>query len=90
MILEGKELEGKIGEYGAYSVDINEKLVLQADIRLTVDVLKEIEKAVQKSNSDTLKKIFGAISGFFGVKAEAQIAAPAVDPTPVKTDAPKA
>jgi hypothetical protein len=80
-ILEGKELEGKIGDIGTYSVDINEKLVLSADVKVEINLLKEIEKAVQKSGSETLKKVFGAISGFFGVKKDEQLA-PSIDVAP--------
>lgn len=68
MVLEGKELEGKIGEIGGYSVDVNADGVLEVGVSVKIDLLAEVEKLAAKSGTkvddavvDFLKKLLGKV-----------------------------
>lgn len=54
-MLEGKEVQGKIGEYGEYAVDIDDKGIVTASVSLKADLILELNKLVQKSNVELLK-----------------------------------
>lgn len=60
MVLDGKEVEGKIGNVGAYSVDINDKGEVEVAVSAKIDLLAEIEKLAAKSGT----KIDDAVVGF--------------------------
>lgn len=51
MALEGKELDGKIGEYGAYSIDLNDKGELELAIGLKIDLVAEAKKLAAKTGT---------------------------------------
>lgn len=51
-MLEGKEVEGKIGaegQYGSYEVDVNDKGEVVAKVEVKIDLLAEIEKLAAKT-----------------------------------------
>lgn len=50
-MLEGKELDVKIGEYGAASVDVTGELNLEVAVSLKVDLIAEIEKLAAKTGT---------------------------------------
>ena len=65
-MLEGKELEGKIGEYGEYSVDVNGKGEVEVAMNVKLDLFGEIEKLAAQTETKlddsfvaTLKKLLG-------------------------------
>lgn len=60
MVLDGKELEGKIGSVGQYSADLNEKGELEVSVGVKIDLIAEIEKLAAKSET----KIDDAVLGF--------------------------
>jgi|KBSSwiStaDraftv2_1062776.scaffolds.fasta_scaffold6519531_1 hypothetical protein len=43
-MLEGKEVEGKIGEIGEYYVDLNDKGEIEVAVSLKIDLVKEAKK----------------------------------------------
>jgi hypothetical protein len=43
-MLEGKELEGKIGEFGGYSVDLGKDGKLTVSVEAKVDLIAELKK----------------------------------------------
>lgn len=51
MALEGNEVEGKVGEFGGYAVDISDKGILKASMSVEIDLLAELEKLALKSNT---------------------------------------
>lgn len=50
-MLEGKELDVKIGEYGAASVDVTGELQLEVALSLKVDLIAEIKKLAAKTET---------------------------------------
>lgn len=67
-MLEGKELEGKIGEFGGYSVDVDDKGMIEVAVGVKLDILHELEKIAAKTGTkiddavvDALKKLLGRV-----------------------------
>lgn len=65
-MLEGKELEGKVGEFGGYSADLNDKGELEISLSVKVDLVAEAEKLAAKTGTPIddqaiawLKKLMG-------------------------------
>lgn len=50
-MLEGKELEGKIGEYGSYSVDAKGNGTVSANVTIQIDVIAELKKLAKLSDN---------------------------------------
>lgn len=50
-MLEGKELEGKIGNVGEYFVDANDKGEIEIGVSVKIDLLAEIKKLAAKSQT---------------------------------------
>lgn len=50
-MLEGKELEVKIGDYGSASVDLSDKGMLEASVSLKIDLIAELKKLAAKTGT---------------------------------------
>lgn len=50
-MLEGSELEQKIGEYGAFVVDVTPELKVVVSAKIEVDLLAEIKKLAAKTET---------------------------------------
>lgn len=50
-MFEGKEVSGKIGEYGEYGLDLTEKGMIEASVLLKIDLIAELEKVAAKTNT---------------------------------------
>jgi hypothetical protein len=50
-MLEGKELETKIGEFGSAFVDVNDSLVLEIGLSAKVDLVAELKKIAAKTST---------------------------------------
>ena len=50
-MLEGKEFETKIGEYGSATVDVTGDLKLKATVVLEVDLIAELKKLAAKTGT---------------------------------------
>ncbi len=48
-MLDGKELEYKMGEYGSASVDVTPELMLEVQVGVKVDLIAEIKKLAPKT-----------------------------------------
>lgn len=48
-MLEGKELEGQIGEFGGYAADINDKGQLEISLSVKIDLVAEAKKLAAKT-----------------------------------------
>ena len=66
-VLDGNELEKKIGEVGTAIIDINNELKLVASIKVEVDLLAELKKLAAKSATPVddaavlwIEKVLGA------------------------------
>ncbi len=67
-MLEGKEVEGKIGEYGGYSLDLNSKGELELALNLKINLVAEAKKLAEKTKTPLddhaiawLEKLQGAV-----------------------------
>ena len=77
-MLEGKEVDVKIGNIGHVSVDINDKLELEVALSAKVDLFAEIVKLTKKTDTqidDAGAKLLGSL---FNRKPEEVLAAVAV------------
>ena len=63
-MLEGNELEKKLGEYGEVIVDVDDKLILTVGVNAKVDLIAELEKLAAKSGKEWLGKAVGMLKGF--------------------------
>lgn len=50
-MLEGKELDGKIGEFGSYEVDVTPELKLKVSVGLELDIVAELKKLAVKTDT---------------------------------------
>lgn len=50
-MLEGKEVEGKLGSIGTYHVDVNQKGELEVGIGIKIDLVKELETLAKKTST---------------------------------------
>ncbi len=50
-MLEGKEVEGNIGEFGGYSADLNDKGMLEISVSVHVDLVAEAKKLAAKTST---------------------------------------
>jgi hypothetical protein len=62
-MLEGKELDKKLGEYGSAFVDINDQLMLEIGVSAKVDILAEAEKLALKSGNSLAVKAVEILNG---------------------------
>lgn len=81
-MLEGKEVEGKIGEVGSYSLDVDDKLTLKASVVFEVDLFGELDKLAVKSKNKIFIGAMEIVSKFLGRDSKA-VAAAAVEEKPV-------
>ena len=65
-MLEGKELDKKLGEYGSVFVDVNDKLVVEVGVAAKVDLYGELKKVADKSGNKIFIGLVGLIGGFIG------------------------
>ena len=50
-MLEGKELEKKIGEYGVASIDVTPELKVKVEVAIEVDLIAEAKKLAEKTET---------------------------------------
>jgi hypothetical protein len=50
-MIEGKELEGKIGDVGEYFVDVDDHGVVQIGMTIKVDLIAEAKKLAAKTGT---------------------------------------
>lgn len=62
-MLEGKELDKKLGEYGNVFVDVNDELVLEVGLSGKIDLLAEIKKVAEKSGNQMAIKAVEILAG---------------------------
>lgn len=65
-MLEGKELEGKIGSVGAYSADIDSKGIVEVMVGVKVDLIAELEKLALKTDNQIDDKIVAMVKSALG------------------------
>lgn len=69
-MFEGKEIEGSIGEYGQYSVDVKDTGVVEASVGLKVDIIAELRKLAQKTDNSLDDKAIDFIEDLLRRKPE--------------------
>jgi len=65
-MLEGKEVDGKLGDYGGYFVDISDNGDLELGVSIKLNLLDELQKLADKKNVGWLSKGVGMIRGVLG------------------------
>ncbi len=55
-MLEGKEVDGKIGELGGYFVDVSDNGDLEIGVSIKVNLFDELDKLAEKKDLGWLKK----------------------------------
>jgi len=76
-MLEGREVDGKIGEYGGYYVDISDNGDLELGVELSakVNLFDELQKLAEKKEIGWLKKGVAMLRGLVGANPEPPSAA---------------
>jgi hypothetical protein len=62
-MLEGKELEKSLGQYGSAFVDINDQLQIEVGLSAKVDVMAEVRKLAEKSGNPLALKVIDILEG---------------------------
>lgn len=65
-MLEGKELDIKLGSIGNASADINDKGEVEIAVGIKIDLIAELEKAAAKSGNKIDDSIISALKGLLG------------------------
>lgn len=65
-MLEGKEVEVKIGNYGAASVDVDAKGFVEVAVGIKVDLLAELEKLAAKTKTTLDDKFIATVKMLMG------------------------
>lgn len=65
-MLDGKELQGAIGNYGSYSVDVNDKGLVELGVAVKFDIIAELEKLALKSDNSIDDKMVAMIKSALG------------------------
>ena len=69
-MLEGKEIEGTIGDYGGYFVDASAEGYVEVGLTAKVDVIAELRKLAQKTSNSLDDKAVDYIEGLLRKKPE--------------------
>ena len=65
-MLEGKEVEVPIGNFGSASLDINDKLEVEVSVSAKIDLLAELHKLAEKTGTKLDDAVVDAISKLVG------------------------
>ena len=65
-MLDGKELEVAIGEYGSASVDVTDKGVVELAVSVKVDLLAELKKLAAKTSTPIDDAAIAWVEGMLG------------------------
>lgn len=65
-MLDGKEVEHKLGEYGTVSVDVDAKGVVEVAASVKVDLIAELEKLAARSDNSVDDKIVALVKAALG------------------------
>lgn len=71
-MLEGKEIEVKVGEYGTASVDVTPDFYLDAAVVIRIDIIKELRRLAEKTGIKLAESAIDQIE--LMVRTEKQIA----------------
>jgi len=64
--LEGKEIEGKIGDIGEYSLDVGLDGFVEVKVGIKVDIIAELEKLALRSDNKIDDAIIKIVKGALG------------------------
>ncbi len=67
-MLEGKEVEGKIGEYGSYEVDVMPDGKVKAMVGIELDLIAELRKLAASTDNALDDKAVDYIEGLLRPK----------------------
>lgn len=72
-MLDGKELEGTIGEYGSYFVDVQDVGVVEAGVSLKFDVIAALRKLAQKTTNSLDDKAVDVLESLLRKKPDSAV-----------------
>lgn len=67
-MLEGRELEKQLGEYGSAFVDINDQLVVEVGLSAKVDLIAELRKLAAKTDNSLDDKTVDIVAALIAKK----------------------
>lgn len=70
-MFEGKELDKKLGEYGAVFVDLNSEAVLEVGVSAKIDLFAELRKLAKRTDNSLDDKAIDFIEHLYKKKPEA-------------------
>lgn len=73
-MLEGKEVEKKIGEYGTASVDVTSEGKVKIEVSIEVDLVAEAEKLAKKTKTEIDDKAIAWLKLLMGRSDAAPVA----------------
>lgn len=69
-MLEGKEIDKKIGDYGTASVDVTPDLKVKVEVGIEVDLIAELKKLAAKTNTPLDDQAIAWVESMVRVEAE--------------------
>ena len=69
-MLEGREVDGKIGEVGGYFLDVNDKGDFELGVSVKINLVDEPKKLAVSKNIAWLEKAADLVGGLIGRPAE--------------------
>lgn len=69
-MLEGKEIDKKIGDYGTASVDVTPDLKVKVEVGIEVDLIAELKKLADKTKTPLDNQAIAWVESMVRVEAE--------------------
>lgn len=77
-MLEGKEFEKQLGQYGSVSVDVTPQLEVQVSLTAKLDIVAELQKIADKTKTPLDNTLLSGIKAFLALAAP-KVEAPAAE-----------
>lgn len=68
-MLEGKEYEKQLGDYGSVSVDVTDKGIIEVALTAKVDIIAELEKIAVKTKNPIDDKVVAYLKEYLAKAA---------------------
>ena len=89
-MFEGKEVDGKVGTYGNYFVDVKDNADIEIGLSLKINLVTEMQKLANKKNIGWLSTTAGWLKTMLGTGVEPTEVKPMLAPEPDKEPEPPA
>lgn len=68
-MLEGKEFEKQLGQYGSVSVDVTDKGIIEVAVAARIDIIAELEKIAEKTKNPIDDKVVAYLKEYLAKAA---------------------